>query len=577
MRHFSLKQKILGFGLILLAVFVSIFAITVFNNTQINKFLGTNFEQAYTASLDDRTKTLTLAMASALGQLVSGMPEDVQIRIIDDAISKFRYEDDESGYYYAYKKTTPVAHPLRKDIVGKDLAASVDSDGVEYIKELYARAKEGGGFTNFRFSKGSDAKESHLSRKYSVMIPNTDEIWISTGVYTDVVDSKVNAITAPFTKIISKGQNIVILTFVVAFLIIFILGFLFSSGISNSLSKLGQNFNKFFDLLNYKSSTIELNTINTNDEFGKLNQRLLQASYIIQDGLNQDKKAVEQSVQIANEIKAGDLKNIITASPKNPQLIGLKEVLNEMIITLQSRVGKDLNAIENCTQNYLKNNFLATISGASGKIEKAINELGEQMSKMLRISSGFASELNDESKSLAEQSKLLVESNETSQKSIDEQAGAFEAIMSSMANVSQKTQNTTEHAEAVRQIIGVIKDISDQTNLLALNAAIEAARAGEHGRGFAVVADEVRNLSARTDKSITEIEATINLVVQDIGDVASSISDQASKLEELSMRVKNLKEATYKNTDIVAKTDEISKKVRDISEDIIEDTSKKQF
>ena len=116
--------------------------------------------------------------------------------------------------------------------------------------------------------------------------------------------------------------------------------------------------------------------------------------------------------------------------------------------------------------------------------------------------------------SALKQNSSIVETSAT----IDQMSIAINAL-------SSRTGEIVSQSQEIKSVISIIGDIADQTNLLALNAAIEAARAGEHGRGFAVVADEVRKLAEKTQKSLGEIDATINILVQSISDVGSDIDE----------------------------------------------------
>jgi methyl-accepting chemotaxis protein len=120
--------------------------------------------------------------------------------------------------------------------------------------------------------------------------------------------------------------------------------------------------------------------------------------------------------------------------------------------------------------------------------------------------------------------------------------------------LADKMSTLSSNANDVKAILEVISDIADQTNLLALNAAIEAARAGEHGRGFAVVADEVRKLAERTQSSLTEINSTINVIVQSILEASEQMGDNSKVVKSLSDKALSVKNKIDITTQIVDNT-----------------------
>ncbi|MBE9836507.1 methyl-accepting chemotaxis protein, partial [Campylobacter concisus] len=173
--------------------------------------------------------------------------------------------------------------------------------------------------------------------------------------------------------------------------------------------------------------------------------------------------------------------------------------------------------------------------------------------------------------------KELTQGASTQASSLQESAAAVEQMSSSMNAISQKTADVIRQSDEIKNIITIIRDIADQTNLLALNAAIEAARAGEHGRGFAVVADEVRKLAERTQKSLGEIEANTNVLAQSINEMSESIKEQSEGINMINQSVAQIDHLTKENVVIANRANEVTSDVDNMAKTIVSEVRKNKF
>ncbi|MFA7091615.1 MAG: methyl-accepting chemotaxis protein [Arcobacteraceae bacterium] len=429
-------------------------------------------------------------------------------------------------------------------------------------------------------------------------------------------------------------NTILMIVSVVAILLFTAISLFIAQIVVNSLNNFKEGLLSFFAYLNREKAQTELLKISGKDEFAQMakvvNENIIQT----QKNIEEDRKLIDETIAVLSEFEQGDLCQRLDMNVSNPALMQLKDVLNKMADNLENNIDNVLHIIEEYSAyKYLNKIDTKHLKEHLLKLASGVNGLGDAITQMLLENKINGLTLDESSNILLENvDKLNASSNEAAS-SLEETAAALEQITSNIrhnteniAQMSNFSSNVTESARegeklanqttiameeidnqviAINEAISVIDQIAFQTNILSLNAAVEAATAGEAGKGFAVVAAEVRNLASRSAEAAKEIKALVehatakandgkniagNMIVgykqlnENISKTINLISDieEASKeqllgIEQINDAVTALDRQTQENAMVASQTHDVAVLTDEIAKLVVSDADSKQF
>ena len=424
---------------------------------------------------------------------------------------------------------------------------------------------------------------------------------------------------------------------IILILIIVYLTILIIKDITSSLADFKNGLLLFFDYLNKKTSNVSLLKDDSEDEFGEMAAFVNTNIKQIEKTLIQDIALIEEAKVVMSRVNNGWYSQIIEKSTSNDSLEEFKNNVNNMIKSTRDRFSE----VDLILEHYSNHNYLPKLNmkaddekgGVFERLVVGINTLQNSITQMLIENKSNGLTLEKSSNILLENVDILNISSNEAAASLEETAAAIEEITSNIRNNTENISKMATYSNSViksaseggnlatkttqamdeinsqvnliNDAISVIDQIAFQTNILSLNAAVEAATAGEAGRGFAVVAQEVRNLASRSAEAAREIKTivenaknkadegkdiannmidgykelneniqqTINL----ISDIQNASKEQLLGIEQINDAVTQLDQQTQKNAAVASQTHDVSVITDKIAKLVVSNANAKEF